>query len=40
MAREPKISEKMMVELTQFVSSLGYDSSLLEFAPHQAVLSD
>jgi apolipoprotein D and lipocalin family protein len=40
MAREPKISEKMMVELTQFVSSLGYDSSQLEFAPHQAVLSD
>ena len=35
MARQPKISAKMMDELTQFVSSLGYDSSLLELAPHQ-----
>lgn len=35
MARQPKISEKMMHELTQFVASLGYDSSLLEFAPHK-----
>ena len=40
MAREPKISEKMMNELNQFVSSLGYDSSLLELAPHQMPLGD
>jgi apolipoprotein D and lipocalin family protein len=38
MARQPKISAKMMDELTQFVSSLGYDSSLLELAPHQMPL--
>ena len=35
MARQPKISNKMMVELTQFVASMGYDSSLLELAPHK-----
>lgn len=35
MARRPKISEKMLDELTQLVSSLGYDSSLLQIAPHQ-----
>ena len=35
MARQPKISAKMMDELTQWVSSLGYDSSLLQIAPHQ-----
>ena len=40
MARQPKISAKMMDELTQFVSSLGYDSSLLELAPHQMPLGD
>lgn len=40
MARQPKISEKMMKELTQFVTSLGYDSSLLELAPHQMPLGD
>lgn len=40
MARQPKISEKMMKELTQFVASLGYDSSLLELAPHQMPLGD
>ena len=38
MARQPKISAKMMNKLTQFVSSLGYDSSLLEIAPHQMPL--
>jgi apolipoprotein D and lipocalin family protein len=35
MARQPKISNKMMVELNQFVASMGYDSSLLELAPHK-----
>ena len=40
MARQPKISKKMMKELTQFVASLGYDSSLLELAPHQMPLGD
>jgi apolipoprotein D and lipocalin family protein len=40
MARQPKISAKMMDELTQLVSSLGYDSSLLELAPHQMPLGD
>ena len=35
MARQPKISNKMMVVLTQFVASMGYDSSLLELAPHK-----
>lgn len=35
MARQPKISNKMMVELTQFVASMGYDSNLLELAPHK-----
>jgi hypothetical protein len=30
----------MMKELTQFVTSLGYDSSLLELAPHQMPLGD
>lgn len=35
MARQPKISSKMMKELTQFVASLGYDSNLLELAPHK-----
>ena len=35
MARQPKISNKMMDELTQFVASMGYDSSLLELAPHK-----
>lgn len=38
MARQPKISEKMMQQLTLLVSSLGYDSELLEFAPHQMPL--
>ena len=40
MARQAKISAKMMDELTQLVSSLGYDSSLLEHAPHQMPLGD
>jgi apolipoprotein D and lipocalin family protein len=35
MARQPKISTNMMKELTQFVASMGYDSSLLELAPHK-----
>ena len=40
MARQPKISEKMMKQLTLLVSSLGYDSKLLELAPHQMPLSN
>jgi apolipoprotein D and lipocalin family protein len=40
MARQPKISKKMMKELTQFVASLGYDSNLLELALHQMPLGD
>jgi apolipoprotein D and lipocalin family protein len=35
MARQPTISSNMMKELTQFVASLGYDSNLLELAPHK-----
>lgn len=35
MARQPKISNTMMKELTQFIASLGYDSKLLELAPHK-----
>jgi len=37
MARSRKISKEMTVELTQFVDYMGYDSTLLEFAPHQSL---
>ena len=35
MARQPKIPKKVMRKLTLLVSSLGYDTKLLEIAPHQ-----